>query len=132
MLRSVERHQIKRGYIYKLPLANGRRQAVLVLQNDVGNSHSPTVIVSPLTRDPRAKGLQFSVTIDRNSLKVFKEDKTVLLSQIRTIPREYFSEENHVGSLGREDMEKVDLALQMSLGLSVIQRLQSRRRNELG
>lgn len=129
MLKSVEKHQIKRGYIYNLPVANGRRQAVLVLQNDVGNSHSPTVIVSPLTRDPRAKGLQFSVTIDRDS---FKEDQTVLLSQIRTISREYFSEENHVGSLSRVDMEKVDLALQMSLGLSVIQRLQSRRRNELG
>jgi mRNA interferase MazF len=109
---------ILRGDIYRADLSpivgseQGGVRPVLVIQNDIGNMHSPTVIVAAITRRNkpclpthiRLAGLQ---TLERNSV--------TLLEQIRTIDKSRLTE--YIGSIGEETMKAVDAALAVSVGL---------------
>lgn len=86
---------------------------VLVIQNDVGNEHSPVVIVAAITRTSR-RGMPTHVPIPAAESGL-PDDSMVLLEQIRTIDKTALRVK--VGSLPERRMLRVDYALMVSLGL---------------
>ncbi|KKM09224.1 hypothetical protein SY88_19520 [Clostridiales bacterium PH28_bin88] len=113
------------------PGADGNRllRPVLVIQNDIGNRFCDTVIVVPLTASFKAKRLLFSVLIPRGAETGLCGDHIALFSQIRTLPRSQFHPENRLGRSDANTMTQVDQAIQLSLGLSTLQKLQNRTRS---
>ena len=111
---------IKRGEIYWLRLAEttGSEQAgmrpALVVQNDVGNSTSPTTIVATITSQRRRHSYPFHVrfTSQESGLRL---DGIVMCEQIQTVDQTRLGE--LIGQLRYEKMQEVDLALHHSLGL---------------
>lgn len=107
--------QIRRGDIYYADLSpvvgseQGGVRPVLVIQNDVGNRHSPTVT----SRMNKAK-LPTHVEIDAKRYRIVK-DSVVLLEQIRTIDKQRLKD--YVCRVDKELMRKVDEALCVSLML---------------
>ena len=87
---------------------------VLMIQNDMGNRFSPTVIVAAVTSRQDKHPLPTHVLISPNHCGL-KEHSVVLLEQIRTIDRVRLRE--YIGRLTEEDMEQVDHALRISIGL---------------
>ena len=83
----------------------------LVIQNNVGNHFSPTVIVALLTSQIKREDLPTHVVLD-NYMNFRKS--MVLLEQITTVSKE--SIDSKIGSLRPEDRRKVDTALAVSLG----------------
>lgn len=111
---------IKRGDIYYADLGDvfGSEQAgvrpVLIVQNDIGNKYSPTVIVAPLTSKERKHQLPTHCNIkSQGRLKV---SSLVLLEQLRVIDKSRLKGKR-VGSLAADDMKDVDKALSISVGL---------------
>lgn len=92
----------------------GGTRPVLVIQNDIGNQYSPTTIVAAITsRIKRAKlPTHVEIKVSESGLDV---DSVILLEQIRTIDKARLKEK--VSHLDDSLMEKVDRALQISLGL---------------
>jgi len=111
---------IKRGDIFYVDLnpIKGSEQAgrrpVIVIQNNVGNKMSPTVIIAPLTTKKFSKEYPTNVHIKKGTANL-KEDSVILLSQIRTIDKKRL--ERKIGSLFGEILIKVDEAIKISLGL---------------
>ena len=107
---------IKRGDIFYADLSpaigseQGGTRPVLIVQNDVGNYHSPTVIVAILTSK-----LPTHISIHSGEGNITM-DSTVLLEQIRTIDK--FRLQKYVGSVSDDTMDRVDRAMLISLGLS--------------
>lgn len=91
----------------------GRVRPAVLIQNDVGNRYSPTLIVAAITSRPRAHlPVQVEVRAPEGGLE---SDSVVLLNQIRTIDKARAG--RYWGRLGPETMDRVDRALQISLGL---------------
>ena len=88
--------------------------AVLVIQNDVGNRHSPTVICAAITSRMNKAKLPTHVEIDAKRYRIVK-DSVVLLEQIRTIDKQRLKD--YVCRVDKELMRKVDEALCVSLML---------------
>ena len=111
---------IKRGDIFYVNLnpIKGSEQAgrrpVLIIQNDIGNEKSPTVIIAPLTKKKFSKQYPTNVLVEKG-VAGLKDDSAVLLSQIRTIDKTRL--ERKVGVLPAELMANVDEAIKISLGL---------------
>ena len=111
---------IKRGDIFYADLSpaigseQGGRRPVLIVENDVGNYHSPTVIVAILTSKSKKK-LPTHISIHSGEGNITM-DSTVLLEQIRTIDK--FRLQKYVGSVSDDTMDRVDRAMLISLGLS--------------
>lgn len=109
--------EIKRGDIYyaDLPYGEGHVQGgirpVIVIQNDVGNRYSPTVIVAPLTTKEK-KPLPTHTTITARAKSV------CLCEQSTTIDKSRLKE--YVTSATETEMHKVDIALAVSFGLGKI------------
>jgi mRNA interferase MazF len=110
---------IHRGEIYYADLnpASGSEQGgtrpVLVLQNDIGNRHSPTVIVAAITSQ---KGKhEIPTHVDIGAVSGLHRDSMVLLEQIRTLDKHRLK--GCVGALGFQEMKQVDKALKISFGL---------------
>lgn len=111
---------IEKGDIYFADLGetvgseqNGMRP-VLIVQNNVGNKHSPTLIVSPLTTKNKKMFLPTHVLLgNRFGLK---EESIVLLEQIRTIDRIRLG--IYIGQIDQPTMLKVDAAIAVSFGLN--------------
>ena len=112
---------IKRGEIYYADLSpvvgseQGGIRPVLIIQNDVGNKYSPTVIAAAITsqRDKTKLPTHISVDADRCGLA---KDSIVLLEQVRTIDKQRLKEK--MGSLDTGSMGRVDKALSVSFGLT--------------
>lgn len=110
--------EIKRGDIYYADLrpVMGSEQSgirpVLVIQNDVGNHYSPTVIVAAIT-GRKKKWLPTHVRL-KNQSGLYKTS-FVMLEQIRTIDRERLR--NYIGCLSENSMEAIDQAIEISVGL---------------
>ena len=83
---------------------------VIVVQNDIGNKHSPTIIVVPLTRQPK-KPLPTHVVIPKSN--GLDRDSFVLTEQVRTLDRSRFSK--YMGHISDEIMCKVNMALVSSI-----------------
>lgn len=111
--------QIHRGDIYYADLnpvigseQNGLRP-VVILQNNIGNRFSPTVIVAAITgKYASKKKLPTHVNLFENFLP---SNSLVLLEQIRTIDKTRLRE--FVGSLDKRTMHKIDSGLKISLGI---------------
>lgn len=113
---------ILRGQIYYADLdpslgsEQGGVRPVLVIQNDIGNRHSPTLIVAALTGQIYAKHNLPTHLLISSSVGL-KMDSIVLLEQIRTIDRMRIL--GYVGKLVNEAMKIIDERLIISLGISV-------------
>lgn len=92
---------------------NGMRP-VLVLQNDVGNEHSPTIIIAVLTS--KVKKLYMPTHVYVGARFGLTEESVVLTEQISTIDRRRLR--GYVGTMDRSTMKKVEQAIHISLGLS--------------
>ena len=112
---------VKRGEIYYADLSpvvgseQGGMRPVLIVQNDVGNRHSPTVIAAATTsqKDKSRLPTHISINADRCGLA---KDSIVLLEQVRTLDKQRLKE--RMGELDEGAMNKVDNALSVSFGLS--------------
>jgi len=111
---------VKRGEIYYADLSpvvgseQGGIRPVLIVQNDVGNRHSPTVIAAAITSQREKAKLPTHIELNADKCGLAK-DSVVLLEQIRTIDKKRLKE--RMGELGTTDMHKVDNALSVSFGL---------------
>ena len=109
--------QVRRGDIYYADLSpvvgseQGGIRPVLIIQNDVGNRHSPTVICAAITSKMNKAKLPTHVEIDARKYQIVK-NSVVLLEQIRTIDKQRLKD--IVCHLDREIMRKVDEALKVS------------------
>lgn len=111
---------VKRGDIFYADLDPiiGSEQSgirpVLVVQNNVGNKYSPTLVVLPLST---AKKPDLPTHIHITGSRLLPKNSIVLAEQIRTIDRNRLL--RYVGSIGLEVMEKVDRAVKISIGVKV-------------
>ena len=111
---------VKRGDVFFADLSpvvgseQGGVRPVLVIQNDIGNRFSPTVIVAAITAQIQKAKLPTHVEIDAKE-HGFDRDSVVLLEQIRTIDKQRLTDK--ITHLDEEMMKKVDEALQISVGL---------------
>ena len=112
--------QVARGDIFFADLSpvvgseQGGVRPVLVVQNDVGNKFSPTVIVAAITSRIAKSQLPIHVELTMEDHRLDR-DSVVLLEQIRTIDKRRLKEK--VAHLGPETMRRIDRALKISLGL---------------
>ncbi|MGF9966191.1 type II toxin-antitoxin system endoribonuclease NdoA [Bacillus rhizoplanae] len=111
---------VKRGDVYFADLSpvvgseQGGVRPVLVIQNDIGNRFSPTVIVAAITAQIQKAKLPTHVEIDAKRYG-FERDSVILLEQIRTIDKQRLTDK--ITQLDDLMMNRVDEALQISLGL---------------
>jgi mRNA interferase MazF len=111
---------VKRGDVYFADLSpvvgseQGGVRPVLVIQNDIGNRFSPTVIIAAITAQIQKAKLPTHVEIDADKYG-FERDSVILLEQIRTIDKQRLTDK--ITQLDDEMMKKVVYALQISLGL---------------
>ena len=111
---------IKRGYLYYADLSpvvgseQGGVRPVLIIQNDIGNKYSQTVIVAAITSQINKAKLPTHIEISAHEYGLNK-DSVILLEQIRTIDKKRLREK--IGCLDKNMMLKVDNSLQISLGL---------------
>lgn len=111
---------IRRGDIYYADLSpvvgseQGGIRPVLIVQNDVGNRHSPTVIAAAITSRINKNRLPTHIEVDARSYGLAR-DSIVLLEQIRTLDKRRLKE--RMGHLDREAMDRVDRAISISFGL---------------
>lgn len=112
--------QVRRGDVFYADLSpvvgseQGGIRPVLVIQNDIGNRYSPTVIVAAITSQIAKGKLPTHVELRVQEFGLDR-DSVVLLEQIRTIDKRRLRE--RIGRLEAETMERVDAALVVSLGL---------------
>ncbi|TYR78366.1 type II toxin-antitoxin system endoribonuclease NdoA [Priestia megaterium] len=111
---------VKRGDVYFADLSpvvgseQGGVRPVLVIQNDIGNRFSPTVIIAAITAQIQKAKLPTHVEIDAKKYG-FERDSVILLEQIRTIDKQRLTDK--ITHLDDEMMDRVDEALQISVGL---------------
>lgn len=111
---------VKRGDIYYADLSpvvgseQGGVRPVLIVQNDVGNKYSPTVIAAAITSQRDKTNLPTHIEVDAGNCGLAK-DSIVLLEQVRTIDKRRLREK--MGTLDTGDMGKVNEALSVSFGL---------------
>lgn len=112
---------VKRGDIFYADLSpvvgseQGGTRPVLIIQNDTGNRHSPTVIAAAITSQTGKARLPTHINIAGGSVGLSK-DSVILLEQIRTIDKRRLRE--HMGHLGENQMAMVDDAIAVSFGLN--------------
>lgn len=111
---------VKRGDIYYADLSpvvgseQGGIRPVLIVQNDVGNKYSPTVIAAAITSQQDKSKLPTHISVNANNCGLAK-DSVVLLEQVRTLDKQRLKE--RMGNLSQTDMTKINRALNVSLGL---------------
>lgn len=111
---------IRRGDIYYADLSpvigseQGGIRPVLIIQNDTGNRHSPTVICAAITSKMNKAKLPTHVEIDAEKYGIVK-DSVILLEQIRTIDKSRLKEK--VCHLDQDILKRIDRALLISFAL---------------
>ena len=112
---------IRRGNLYYAELnpvigsEQGGNRPVLIIQNDIGNQYSPTMIVATVTNRTSHKNY-LPTHVRLSKVPMLRKDSIVLLEQIRTIDRKRLGE--FIGSLNDTMMKQVDYALAISVGLA--------------
>ena len=112
---------VKRGDIYYADLSpvvgseQGGVRPVLIVQNDVGNKYSPTVIAAAITSQHQKAKLPTHIKINGSKSGLAK-DSVVLLEQIRTIDKKRLREK--MGEVEFNSMNQVDEALSISFGIN--------------
>lgn len=111
---------VKRGDIFYADLSpvigseQGGIRPVIIIQNDIGNKYSPTVIVSAITSQINKAKLPTHVEISSEEYGL-NRDSVVLLEQIRTLDKKRLKEK--IGHMTDSDMKKVNKSLLISLNL---------------
>ncbi|MBC8063095.1 MAG: type II toxin-antitoxin system PemK/MazF family toxin [Clostridiaceae bacterium] len=111
---------VKRGDIFYADLSpvvgseQGGIRPVIIIQNDIGNKYSPTIIVAAITSQINKAKLPTHVEISSEEYGLNK-DSVVLLEQIRTVDKKRLKEK--IGHMTEKDIQKVDDALLISMGL---------------
>ena len=111
---------VKRGDIYYADLSpvigseQGGIRPVLIIQNDVGNKYSPTVIAAAITSQQFKTKMPTHISVNASVCGLSK-DSVVLLEQIRTLDKKRLREK--MGNLPETDMDRIDDALSVSIGL---------------
>ena len=114
---------VKRGDIYYADLSpvigseQGGIRPVLIIQNDVGNKYSPTVIAAAITSQINRAKMPTHIELSASKYGLYK-DSVILLEQIRTIDKKRLREK--VAHLDKKLMKTVDDALSVSFGLENI------------
>lgn len=112
---------VQRGEIYFAELnpvqgsEQGGTRPVLIIQNDVGNTYSPTTIVLPITSQLDKARLPTHVEV-RSGESGLQRDSVVLAEQMRTIDKSRLKQK--VACLKQPTMSRVDMAMAVSIGLS--------------
>lgn len=108
--------EIKRGDIYKADLSpvvgseQGGIRPVVIVQNDMGNRYSPTIIVVPITTRLNKRNLPTHTKINNSSLL---KESIALMEQIRTIDKSRLIE--FIGVLNESEMNRITEALRISI-----------------
>lgn len=111
---------VHRGDIYYADLSpvvgseQGGVRPVLIVQNDVGNKYSPTVIAAAITSQTNKAKLPTHITLNADRCGLSK-DSVVLLEQIRTLDKKRLKE--RMGTLDIRSMTQINQALSISFGL---------------
>ncbi len=111
---------VKRGDVFFADLSpvvgseQGGTRPVLIIQNDIGNRFSPTVIIAAITAQIQKAKLPTHVEINAKKYG-FERDSVILLEQLRTIDKSRLTD--RITQLDSQLMEQVDDALGISLGL---------------
>ena len=114
---------VKRGDIYYADLSpvvgseQGGVRPVLIIQNDVGNKYSPTVIAAAITSKINKAKMPTHIELSAKDYGLNK-DSVILTEQIRTLDKKRLREK--IGRLDMALMQRVDDALQISFGLGEI------------
>lgn len=117
----LAKHRIRRGDVYYADLSpvvgseQGGVRPVLILQNDVGNHHSPTVIIAAITTQMQKKKMPTHVQLIGDDSPLV-HNSVVLMEQLRTIDKQRLKD--RIAHLSPELMEEVDHALMISVGLN--------------
>ena len=110
----------RRGNIYYVTLdpvlgsEQGGNRPALIIQNDVGNVHSPVVIVAAISSRSPSRNRPIDVWIESNSSGLTQRSR-VKLNQIRTVDKRRLG--RYVGEITSEEMASIDEAIRISLGL---------------
>lgn len=113
-------NDIRRGDIFYADLSpvigseQGGMRPVLIVQNDVGNRHSPTVIAAAITSQINKARLPTHIELSANSYGLTK-DSVILLEQIRTIDKRRLREK--MGNIDTGLMDRIDGAIAVSFGI---------------
>ena len=111
---------VKRGDIYYADLSpvvgseQGGMRPVLIIQNDTGNRHSPTVIAAAITSQTGKANLPTHISLAARSCGLTR-DSVILLEQVRTLDKSRLRE--RMGRLDEPAMHQVDNAIAVSFGL---------------
>ena len=112
---------IKRGDVFYAELnpvvgsEQGGIRPVLIISNDIGNSHSPTVIIAAITGKTQTKA-KLPTHTEVKDVEGLDRDSIILLEQIRTIDKQRIK--NHMGTMPDNIMARVDKALAISLAMT--------------
>lgn len=112
--------EIRRGEMYYANLSpvvgseQGGIRPVLIVQNDVGNKYSPTVIVAAITSKLTKAKLPTHIEVSSTTYSGLSKDSVILLEQLRTIDKMRLQQK--IGTLDTKTMLKVDKAMLLSLG----------------
>ncbi len=112
--------EVNRGDVYYADLSpvvgseQGGVRPVLVVQNDVGNRYSPTVIIAAITSQLSKAKLPTHIELGKEY--GLEKDSVVLLEQIRTLDKRRLKEK--VCTIDNITMQKVDIAIMISLGIT--------------
>ena len=115
----VDLQQIRRGDLYYADLSpvvgseQGGVRSVLIIQNDIGNKYSPTVIAAAITSKINKARIPTHIEISADAFGLPK-DSVILLEQLRTLDKRRLTEK--IGKLSDNLMASVDSALLISLG----------------
>ena len=121
--RSVNSNMVKRGDIYYADLSpvvgseQGGMRPVLIIQNDVGNKYSPTVIAAAITSQIGKARLPTHIELSASSVGL-NRDSVILLEQIRTLDKSRLKE--RMGRLDDKTMTVVDSAIAVSFGIGAV------------
>ncbi len=111
---------VRRGDIYYADLSpvvgseQGGMRPVLIIQNDTGNRHSPTVIAAAITSQTGKANLPTHISLAARSCGLTR-DSVILLEQVRTLDKSRLRE--RMGRLDEPAMHQVDSAIAVSFGL---------------
>ena len=113
--------EIVRGDIYYADLSpvvgseQGGVRPVLVIQNNVGNKFSPTVIIAAITSQLSKAKLPTHIELNKDEFNLNK-DSVVLLEQIRTLDKRRLKEK--ISSINEIKMQQIEIAMMISLGIT--------------
>ena len=113
-------HSAYRGDIFYADLEpvrgseQGGVRPVLIIQNDIGNRHSPTVIVAAITSRIKHHRLPTHVNLNGRQCGLHNES-TIMLEQLRTLDKQRLL--GYAGTVGKSKMREVNTALEISIGI---------------